>query len=152
MTQVKPNIADTLDMTDNNIAPIRCTQKELQFAIAYIETGNAAEAYRLAYDTRGNDATARRNAFTVLHRLRVTAEIKRLQAEHCERHKVTVDRLTEDLEAARQLALQNKSPSAAVAATMGKARLHGLLVDKQELVQRPNVSFRMIMPNTKGEG
>ena len=65
---------------------------------------------------------------------------------------MTVDRLTEDLEAARQLALQNKSPSAAVAATMGKARLHGLLVDKQELVQRPNVSFRMIMPTTKGEG
>tara|TARA_B100000959_G_scaffold258940_1_gene294184 strand:- start:638 stop:820 length:183 start_codon:yes stop_codon:yes gene_type:complete len=55
------------------------------------------------------------------------------------------------LEAARQLAFQNKNASAAVAATMGKARLHGLLVDKQELVQRPNVNFRMVMPNTKGE-
>jgi hypothetical protein len=29
---------------------------------------------------------------------------------------------------------------------MGKARLHGLLVDKQEQIQRPNVSFQMILP------
>ena len=138
-------------MTDNNIAPIRCTPKELQFAMAYVESGNSAEAYRVAYDTSGNDATARRNAFTVLHRSRGTAEIERLQGEHRTRHGVTVDRLTKELEAARQLAFQNKSPAAAVAATMGKARLHGLLVDKQELVQRPNVSFRMIMSNTKEE-
>ena len=138
-------------MTDNNIAPIKCTPKELQFTMAYVESGNAAEAYRLAYDTRGNDATARRNAFTVLHRPRVMAQVAQLQAEHRARHCVTVDRLTEELEAARQLAFLNKSASAAVAATMGKARLHGLLVDKQELVQRPNVSFRMIMSNTKEE-
>ena len=119
--------------------------------MAYVESGNAGEAYRVAYDTSGNDATARRNAFTVLHRPRVTAQVAQLQAEHQDRHCVTVDRLTEELEAARQLAFQNKSPAAAVAATMGKARLHGLLVDKQELVQRPNVSFRMIMPTTKDE-
>ena len=138
-------------MTVNNIAPIKCTPKELQFAMAYVESGNAAEAYRLAYDTSGNDATARRNAFTVLHRPRVATEVERLHDEHRIRHAVTVDRLTKELEAARQLVFQNKSPSAAVAATMGKARLHGLLVDKQELVQRPNVNFRMVMPNTKGE-
>jgi phage terminase small subunit len=138
-------------MPDNNIAPIKCTPKELQFATAYIETGNAAEAYRLAYDTSGNDATARRNAFTVLHRPRVTAEIERLQSEHRTRHNVTVDRLTEELEIARQLALQNKNASAAVSATMGKARLHGLLVDKQEQIQRPNVSFQMILPHEEGD-
>jgi hypothetical protein len=138
-------------MTDNNIAPIECTPKEFNFAMRYVESGNAAEAYRLAYDTSGNDATARRNSFTVLHRPRVTAEVEQLQGEHRTRRGVTVDRLTEELEAARQLAFQNKSPAAAVAATMGKAQLHGLLVDKQELVQRPNVSFRMIMPTTKDE-
>ena len=133
-------------MTDINTAPIECTPKEFRFAMAYVETGNAAEAYRLAYDTSGNDATARRNAFTVLHRPRVTDEIERLQSEHRTRHNVTVDRLTEELETARQLALKNKSASAAVSATMGKARLHGLLVDKQEQIQRPNVSFQMILP------
>jgi len=31
---------------------------------------------------------------------------------------------------ARQLAFQNKSPSAAVSAAKGKARLYGLLIDK----------------------
>ncbi len=133
-------------MTDTNTAPIECTPKEFRFAMAYVESGNAAEAYRLAYDTSGNDATARRNAFTVLHRPRVTAEIERLQSEHRARHNVTVDRLTEELEIARQLALQNKSASAAVSATMGKARLHGLLVDKQEINERPHISFKMVGP------
>jgi hypothetical protein len=42
--------------------------------------------------------------------------------------------------------------AAAVQAIMDKAKLYGMLVDKQGLVQRPNVSFRMIMPSTKGEG
>ena len=136
-------------MSDNKIAPMRCTPKELQFAMTYVESGNSAEAYRVAYNTSGNNATARRNAFTVLHRPRVTAEIERLQDEHRTRHAVTVDKLTKELEAARQMAFQNRSASAAVGATMGKARLHGLLVDKQQLVQRPIVSFRMIMSNTK---
>ena len=42
--------------------------------------------------------------------------------------------------------------AATVQAIMDKAKLYGMLVDKQELVQRPNVSFRMIMPNPKDEG
>ncbi len=140
-------------MTDSNItATQELTLKEYAFVRTYVELGNAAEAYRQAYDHHGTDATARRAAHDVLHRPRVTAQVAQLQAEHQDRHCVTLDRLTEELEAARQLAFRNKSPAAAVAATMGKARLHGLLVDKQELVQRPNVSFRMIMPNTKDEG
>ena len=133
----------------NKTATKQLTPKERDFALAYIETGSAAKAYRQAYDHYGNDATARRCGHAVVHRSKVAALVTDLQAEHRERHNVTVDRLTKELEAARQLAFQNKSASAAVAATMGKARLHGLLVDKQELVQRPNVSFRMIMSNTK---
>ena len=135
----------------NKPATKQLTPKERDFALAYIETGSAAKAYRQAYDHYGNDATARRCGHAVLHRLKVAALVTDLQAEHLARHNVTVDRLTEELETARQLALKNKSASAAVAASMGKASLHGLLVDKQELVQRPNVSFRMIMSNTKEE-
>ncbi len=131
-------------MPDNNIAPIKCTPKELQFATAYIETGNAAEAYRLAYDTSGNDATARRNAFTVLHRARVTAQGAQLQADHRERHKVTVDGLTWELEKARILAMDSGNAAAAVQAIMGKAKLHGLLVDRTQIEERTHISFKMV--------
>ena len=127
------------------------TPKESAFARLYVETGNATEAYRQAYDHNGNDATACRGAHDVLHRPTVEAYVAGLQAEHRTRHNVTVDRLTEELEIARQLALQNKSASAAVSATMGKARLHGLLVDKQEQIQRPSVSFQMILPKADEE-
>ena len=137
--------------TLNKTATKQLTPKERDFAFAYIETGSAAKAYRQTYDHNGNDATARRCGHAVLHRLKVAALVTDLQAEHRARHNVTVDRLTEELEIARQLALQNKSASAAVSATMGKARLHGLLVDKQEQIQRPNVSFQMILPQGEGD-
>ena len=138
---------------DANITPRKrqLTPKEWAFAHLYVENGNATDAYRQAYDHNGNDATACRGAHDVLHRPTVDAYVAGLQAEHRTRHNVTVDRLTEELETARQLALQNKSASAAVSATMGKARLHGLLVDKQEQIQRPNVSFQMILPHGEGD-
>ena len=45
---------------------------------------------------------------------------------------MTIDGLTDELEAARILAYNNGQASAAVSATMGKAKLHGLLVEKRE--------------------
>jgi phage terminase small subunit len=46
---------------------------------------------------------------------------------------VTVESLTKELDEARLHALKDeKGASAAVAAIMGKAKLHGLLVDKQD--------------------
>lgn len=62
---------------------------------------------------------------------RITLRIKELRGEIKQRHNVTVDSLLAELEEARQKALSAETPqsSAAVAATMGKAKLVGL--DKQ---------------------
>ena len=122
------------------------TPKENTFARLYVETGNATEAYRQAYDHNGNDATACRGAHDVLHRPAVEAYVGDLQAEHRERHKVTVDQLTDQLEKARQVAMDNRNAAAAVQAIMGKAKLHGLLVDKQEINERPQINFKMVGP------
>jgi hypothetical protein len=47
---------------------------------------------------------------------------------------VSVDSLTQELEEARKLAMSDeKGASAAVSAIMGKAKLHGLLIDKKQL-------------------
>jgi phage terminase small subunit len=112
----------------------------------YVETGNATEAYRQAYDHNGNDATACRGAHDVLHRQTVAAYVANLQAEHRERHKVTVDQLTDQLEKARQVAMDNRNAAAAVQAIMGKAKLHGLLVDRTQIEERPHISFKMVGP------
>ena len=130
----------------NKTATKQLTPKERDFALAYIETGSATKAYRQAYDHNGNDATARRCGHVVLHRSKVEALVTDLQAEHRERHKVTVDRLTWELEKARILAMDSGNAAAAVQAIMGKAKLHGLLVDKQQINERPHISFKMVGP------
>ncbi len=59
---------------------------------------------------------------------------------------MTVDGLTWELEKARQVAMDARNAAAAVQAIMGKAKLHGLLVDKQEINERPHISFKMVAP------
>jgi phage terminase small subunit len=46
---------------------------------------------------------------------------------------VTIHSLTDELEEARAIAIAEKQSSAAVTATLGKAKLHGLLIDKKRL-------------------
>jgi hypothetical protein len=60
----------------------------------------------------------------------VRLRLENLQAAAAERHGTTIDSLTLELEEARRMGLDVGQPGAAVSATMGKAKLHGLLVDK----------------------
>jgi phage terminase small subunit len=133
----------------NRTTTTNLTPKERNFALAYIETGSAAKAYRQAYDHNGNDATARRCGFTVLHKAKVMALVTDLQAEHRDRHKVTIDGLTWELEKARSLAMDSGNAAAAVQAIMGKAKLHGLLLDRAQIVKSPHVRFKMVGPVLK---
>ena len=48
-------------------------------------------------------------------------------------HSITIDNLTDELQNARVTACEAGQASAMVAATMGKAKLHGLLTEKPEL-------------------
>ena len=92
------------------------------------------EAYAEAgYDRNyGNAVRLKRND-------KVARRIAQLQTQAKERTLVTVQTLTAELEDARKLALEVSNPSAAVSATMGKAKLNGLLVDKSEVT--PNVDI-----------
>jgi hypothetical protein len=45
---------------------------------------------------------------------------------------VTIDKLTDELDVIRLMAMEALNPSAGVAAIMAKAKLHGLLVKKVE--------------------
>ncbi|HED3889404.1 TPA: terminase small subunit [Morganella morganii] len=106
------------------------TIKQEAFCQAYIENkGNASEAYRTAYATGKMKAeTIHVKASELLNDGKVTVRISELQQEHRNRHDITISGLLEELEEARKAALTAETPqsSAAVAATMGKARITGL--------------------------
>jgi phage terminase small subunit len=109
------------------------TPKQEAFCLAYIETGNASEAYRRAYDASNmKPESINRKAKELIDNGKIAARVAGLQEVAAERAIVSVLSLTEELEEARALALQEGQASAAVSASMGKAKLHGLLTDKVE--------------------
>lgn len=105
------------------------TIKQEAFCQAYIETGNASEAYRKAYATdEMKPETVNRKAKELYDNGKIAARVAELRGDIKQRHDVTVDSLIAELEEARKAALTAETPqsSAAVAATMGKAKLTGL--------------------------
>lgn len=106
------------------------TPKQETFCLAYLETGNASEAYRKAYSAEKMKAeTVHTKAKELLGNGKITARIDELRKPILERHAITVDDLLAELEENRQLALENAQAAAANGATMGKAKLLGF--DKQ---------------------
>lgn len=106
------------------------TPKQEAFALAYVETGNASEAYRRAYDAEGmKPASINRKAKELIDNGKIAARVRTLQSNAEERHKITIDDLIAELEEARNCAKGLDKPQTAtmVAATMGKAKLLGFL-------------------------
>ncbi|RWH76850.1 MAG: hypothetical protein EOQ86_19675 [Mesorhizobium sp.] len=63
----------------------------------------------------------------------VIRRVAELQKRHAERAAVTVESIADQLDEDRQLAFSQGQASAAVSASLAKARLFGLLVDKSEV-------------------
>lgn len=111
---------------DDDAKPL--TPKQEAFALAYVETGNAAEAYRRAYDVKA--ATQHSTIYSAASRLladpKICARVAELQDQAAALTLYTVKQAFEEYEVARQLALKEANPSAAVAAVNGKVKLFGL--------------------------
>lgn len=114
----------------------RLTIKQERFAVLFVELGDASAAYRQAYDAENMlPTTINRKAKDVRDHPTVAARISELQGRFQVGHGSTVDSLVAELEAARKAAMEADTPqvSAAVSAIMGKAKLLGLLVNKNEI-------------------
>lgn len=114
----------------------KLTPKQEKFCQLYIENGgNASAAYRGSYSAgKMKDETIWVNSCNLLKNNKVAIRVDELRADIAKRHEVTVDSILAELEEARQLALgDEKGASAAVAASMGKARLCGLIVEKKQI-------------------
>ena len=121
---------------------IKLTPKQEAFCYGYIETGNASGAYRAAYNAeKMKPESVAVQAAKMLASPKIALKIDALRAELRQRHEITVDDLVAELEEARKLAFETDKAAAAVQATMGKAKLLGLVVEKQEtnIVQPPKI-------------
>jgi hypothetical protein len=63
----------------------------------------------------------------------VIRRVQELQAETAKRKAITRDGIVDELEEARQVSRAQKQGAAMTAASLGKAKVAGLLVDKQEV-------------------
>ena len=118
------------------MSEIKLTPKQEKFAQLYVELGNASEAYRQAYNSKAQPESVHVNASKVLADAKVSLRVEQIRKELSESHLIGLKELLNELEEARQAALQSETPqsSAAVSATMGKAKLLGLdkiVVDHQ---------------------
>ena len=121
------------------------TPKQEAFCLRYIETGNASEAYRLSYDADSmKPATVNRTAFDLLENPKIAARLEELRGMSVRRHLVTIDTLTAELDELKAMARDNGQYSPAVTAVMGKAKLHGLLVDKGEITGKDGAPLEAV--------
>jgi phage terminase small subunit len=133
-----------METRKRGVMAVDLTPKQEAFCQAYIETGNASEAYRQSYNAgKMKPESVNRKAKELLDNVKITARVAVIQEEHRERHNVTVDSITKELEEARTKAIESGQNSAAVQATMGKAKIHGLIVDKREDVRKPSRAERI---------
>lgn len=113
---------------------IELTAKQEAFALAYVETRNASEAYRRSYNAENTKPeVVWVKASELLSHGKVSVRIAELMMALEERMMVTVESITKELDQARDLAKDEKQAAAMTTAIMGKAKLHGLLVDRQEV-------------------
>ena len=130
----------------------KLTIKQEAFAQRVVENGGKlSAAYREAYDAENmSDETVKVHACQLAnYHPGTSARIAELRGELLERHRTSVDTITTELEDARRLAMEDRAAGPAVQAIMGKAKLHGLLVDKKEVTTPQGVKFVMMAPDAE---
>ena len=109
----------------------KLTPKQEAFANKYVETSNASEAYRHAYDAENTkQEVIWKEASVLLANRKVSVRVFELQERLAKRTLVTAESITKELEEARLNAQRLEQTGSEVSAAMGKAKVNGLLVDK----------------------
>lgn len=110
------------------------TPKQEKFCQAYVETSNGAEAYRTAYNSKAKPQNQAVEASKLLADPNIALRVEQIREATRANHNITLADILRELEEARVTALtaQNPQTSAAVAASMGKAKLLGFDKERKE--------------------
>lgn len=130
------------------------TEKQEKFCHEFIRTGNASEAYRNSYDAgKMKPESVHRKAHELMDNVKVAARVEAMRTKVSEKRRASLEDLLDELEQARTLAMAQETPqsSAAVAATMGKAKMLGYLSDKVDISGNlnHNVKVSFVKPVTR---
>lgn len=110
------------------------TPKQEAFALAYIETGNASEAYRRAYAAKGmTEKSINETASRLVKNVKVAARIAELRAPVVEKAGLTLDKHLDDLLRLRNMAVKDNKWAAAINAEIARGKAAGLYVERTEL-------------------
>ena len=134
---------------------MKLTSKQENAVQAYIENGgNKSEAYRTAYNAENmQEQTVWVKACELFKLGKVAVRVLELQEEHRQRHNVTIDTITKELNEAKDLAKKEAQAAAMTGAIMGKAKLHGLITDKKDVTSggKPVKNEWHLHPVTNGK-
>jgi hypothetical protein len=118
--------------------------KHEQFCQVWLQTGNKSEAYRASHPNslKWKDETVHNKAYALSKRGEVLARFEQLKENTVKAHGITIESLLKELDEARSTALTADTPqsSAAITATMSKAKLVGL--DKHVVEINADVKVR----------
>ena len=109
------------------------TPKQEAFCLAYLETGNASEAYRRAYNAeKSKPETINRTAKELVDNPKIAARLQELRAPAVKAAQITLEQHLADLQRLRDLAEASEKYGPAVTAEMARGKASGLYVDKVE--------------------
>ena len=112
------------------------SEQRERFCRAIVKGLNQRDAYKEAGYKSGSDAATDANASRLISNDKIVARIAELRRPLAISMAVTLESITEMLREDRELARQNNQVGAAVAAAMGIAKLHGLVIDKAEVTDK----------------
>ncbi len=134
------------------------TEQQEKFCRVFVETGNASESYRQAYNAKNMAAnTIAARASEMLNKSNITVRLQQLRETHQKRHAITVDTLLEKLNRVYDAAMDTGDeaaprPAQAAAATgavMAQAKLLGL--DKQLIELSGEIGVRKTLDDFYGD-
>ena len=120
------------------------TPKQEAFCLAYLETGNASEAYRRAYEAENmSQAVIYNKASLLLAKGYIGVRLAELRAPAAEQAKLTLVEHLSTLERLRNNAEASENFNAAINAEVNRGKASGLYVTKMDVNINLSLAERM---------
>lgn len=127
------------------------TPKQESFCLAYLETGNASEAYRRAYSAeKMKPETVNRAAKEMIDLPKIAARLQELRKPAVKAAQITLEQHLKDLQRLRDLAESSEKYGPAIQAEMARGKASGLYTEKIELNVMDALAERLARAKARG--
>jgi phage terminase small subunit len=109
------------------------TLKKDNFCLAYVESGKASEAYRIAFNAENmKPETIHKRASELLQEREVAGRIAELRQPVIEKAQITLEEHLNELKKLRDYALANEKYGPAIQAEIARGKASGLYIERVE--------------------